>query len=258
MRYPNGLIGWIDLMTRDTTKAAEFYEGLFGWTHVELPTPVGVPYFQFHKDGQLVCGMSPMMPGVPEQVGAFWNSYVIVEDADATLAKVEGAGGTVLMPADDVMDQGRLAMVSDPTGATIGLWQPKEHQGADLFNAPGSLSWNELQTRDIRAAMPFYEQVFGWSWREGPNPDYWVADLPAKTGDDKSNAGAMVMPPGVPEEAPNSWMIYFAVDDCDTSMAAAQSLGGQVFLPAMEMGQGKFGGLTDPTGGMFLVYSFGG
>ncbi len=256
MRYPNGLFGWADIMTRDPGRAIEFYEGLFGWTHVDQPTPMGPPYTQFFKDGQLVCGLSPMMPGVPEEIGAFWTSYVLVEDADATAAAAEAAGGTVSMPPMDVMDQGRMAMLSDPTGAAVGLWQPAAHEGADVFNVPGSMTWNELQTRDIEAALPFYEKVFGWEWTDAQMPGYYVANIPAKPGDDKSNAGAMTTPPGVPDEAPNLWMVYFAVEDCDTAMAAAQGLGGEVFLPAMEMGPGKFGGLIDPTGGMFLLGSF--
>lgn len=258
MRYPNGLFGWVDLMTRDTATAARFYEGLFGWTHVDQPTPMGPPYTQFFKDGQLVCGMSPMMPGVPETIGAFWNSYVIVEDIQTTLDRVLPAGGSITMPAMQVMDQGWMAMVADPTGAIVGLWQPGAHEGAEVFNIPGSLTWNELQTRDIKAAMPFYAAVFGWEWATGPDDGYFMANLPNKAGDDKSNAGAMTMPPNVPPEAPNLWMIYFAVEDCDESMAKAQALGGLVFLPAMQMGPGKFGGLVDPTGGMFLLGSFGG
>ncbi len=258
MRYPNGLFGWVDLMTRDTTRAGEFYEALFGWTHVDQPTPMGVPYTQFFKDGQLVCGMSPMMPGVPDHVGAFWNSYVIVEDARATADRAAAVGGTVMMAPDQVMEQGTIAMLADPGGAMVGLWQPDQHQGADVFNVPGSLTWNELQTRDLEAALPFYATVFGWEWVDGPDDGYKIANLPAKPGDDKTNAGAMAMPPGVPAEAPNTWMVYFAVDDCDVSMAMAQELGGEVFLPAMQMGPGKFGGLIDPTGGMFLLGAFGG
>lgn len=258
MRYPDGLFGWVDLMTRDTQKAIQFYEGLFGWTHVDQPTPMGPPYTQFFKDGHLVAGLSPMMPGVPDEVGAFWNSYIIVEDADATLTKVAAAGGTVTMPAMDVMDQGRMAMLMDPSGAAVGLWQPAAHQGADLFNAPGSLTWNELQTRDLDAVLPFYSEVFGWEWEDGPDSGYQMAMLPAKEGEDKTNAGAMPMPEGVPSGAPNMWLVYFAVDDCDTSMAVAQELGAQVFLPAMQMGPGRFGGLLDPTGGMFMVGAFSG
>ncbi|MFN8183912.1 MAG: VOC family protein [Candidatus Nanopelagicales bacterium] len=258
MRYPNGLFGWVDVMTRDPERAIEFYQDLFGWTHTDQPTPMGPPYTQFFKDGQLVCGLSPMMPGVPPEVGAFWNSYVLVEDADAAAARAEAAGGKVTMPPMDVMDQGRMAMLADPSGAVVGLWQPASHEGADLLNEPGSLTWNELQTRDIDAALPFYEKVFGWEWVDGPDQGYKVANVPGKPGEDKSNAGAMPMPPGVPDEAPSVWMVYFAVADCDTAMAAAEGLGAQVFLPAMQMGPGRFGGLIDPTGGMFLVGSLGG
>lgn len=255
MRYPNGLFGWADLMTRDTATAAQFYDALFGWTHVEQPTPMGPAYTEFFKDGRLVCGMSPMMPGVPEQVSAFWNAYVLVEDLDATLDRVLPAHGSVSMPAMDVMNEGRMAMVTDPSGATVGLWEPRDHQGADVFNEPGSMTWNELQSRDVDAALPFYDAVFGWTWRTQDGSDYWVAELPAKQDEDKTNAGAMAMPPGVPDEVSSLWMVYFAVDDCDTSLAAAQELGGQVFLPAMRMDQGTFGGVADPTGGMFFVYS---
>ena len=119
------------------------------------------------------------------------------------------------------------------------------------------MTWNELQTRDVEAALPFYAAVFGWEWTDGPDDGYYVANLPSKPGDDKTNAGAMTMPANVPPEAPNLWMVYFAVDDCDTAVAAAGELGGFTFLPAMQMGPGRFGGLVDPTGGMFLVGSFG-
>jgi hypothetical protein len=257
MLHPEGLFGWIDLMTRDPQGAEAFYSGLFGWTHVDLPTPLGEPYTQFSKDGRLVCGMSPMMPGVPEEVGAFWNSYVIVEDADAAVARVEQAGGSVRLPAMDVMDQGRMAMAVDPSGAVVGLWQPRAHEGAEVFNEPGSLTWNELQSKDPDAARPFYEAVFGWQWVQGPAPGYWVANLPAKQGADKASAGAMGIPPGAPADMPSMWMVYFAVEDCDASMAAAEGLGAHVFLPAIRMGPRKFGGLVDPAGGYFLVASFG-
>ncbi len=66
------------------------------------------------------------------------------------------AGGQVIAPAMDIMSQGRMAMIADPSGAVVGLWQPMDHQGAELFNAPGSLTWNELQTRDLESAMAFY------------------------------------------------------------------------------------------------------
>lgn len=257
MRYPEGLFGWIDLTTSDVAAAKEFYSGLFGWSYADLPTPMGVPYTQFDLDGQRVAGMGPL----PSDMSAggmpsFWSSYIITADLDAAVDRVQAAHGEVIMPAMDVMDQGRMAMVSDPSGGIVGLWQPMAHEGADVFNVPGALTWNELQSRDIDAALPFYADAFGWVWDDGPNPGYFVASLPAKPGEDKTNCGAMAMPPGVPDEAPSFWMVYFAVADCDATMALAQELGGSVLFPTMDMGPSRFGGLIDPTGGMFAIASY--
>lgn len=256
MRHPEGLFGWVDLSTSDVPAAKEFYTRLFGWTYQDLPTPVGIDYTQFYLDGQLVAGAGPLPPdasaaGMP----SMWNSYAIVADADAVLAKVAPAGGTVLMPGMDVMDQGRMAMFADPSGAPMGLWQPKEHQGAEVFNVPGTLTWNELQTRDLDGAKPFYTEVLGWEWQAGPNPGYDIAMLPTKLGDDKSNAGALTMPPGVPAEAPNFWMVYFAVADAGATVAKALELGGSELYPLMTMESMSFGGVIDPTGAVFSVAS---
>jgi predicted enzyme related to lactoylglutathione lyase len=257
MRHPDGLVGWVDLMTSDVEAARAFYSDLFGWTSQDMPTPMGPNYTQFYKDGKVVAGMGPLPPdmsaaGVPSQ----WNSYVIVEDLDSKLAKVGPAGGQVVMPAMDVMTQGRMAMVADPSGAVIGLWQPQDHQGAELFSVPGAQTWNELQSRDVEAAMPFYEAVFGWRWVDSGQPGYWMANLDSKPGDDKSNAGAMGMPEGVPPEVPSFWGVYFAVADCDAALARATELGATVTFPVMEMGPMRFAGITDPTGAFVMFGAF--
>ena len=249
--YAPGTPNWIDIGT-DVDAAAAFYTGLFGWTLVSAGPDAGGYGFFTNQAGKLIAGVGPQQsPGPP-----FWSHYVSVADVDETTAKVEAAGGTVVVPPMDVMDQGRMAMSSDPTGAAVGLWQAAAHQGADVFNVPGSMTWNELQTRDIDAALPFYEKVFGWEWVDGPDSGYYVANIPAKQSEDKSNAGAMTTPPGVPDEAPNLWMVYFAGEDCDTSMAAAHGLVGELFLPAMQMVTGPLGGLIDPAGVSLLLGSF--
>ena len=256
MRYPDGFFGWIDLMTRDAGTAGQFYEALFGWTHVDVQVSEGVTHTHFYKDDCLVAGMSHMMPGIPESIRSIWNSYVLVNDLDATSRRVEEAGGTVTRTPWHLLDRGRMAMIEDPTGAVLGLLEPTQMQGAELFNAPGSLTWNELQTREPAVAMPFYERVFAWEWVEGPGDEYWVANLPTKQSADQSNAGLMMMPAAVPAGAPNSWMVYFAVEDCDKAIETAERFDGQVFLPSMSAGPGRFAGLSDPTGGMFFVMQF--
>ena len=257
MAHPNGLFGWIDLTTTDVEAARAFYSELFGWTSEDMPTPMGPAYTMCFLDGKVVAGMAPQPPGMAAAgMPSMWNSYVLVDDIDEVTARVAPAGGAVVMPTMDVMTQGRMAMVADPGGAVVGLWQPGDHHGADVFNVAGSLTWNELTTRDLDGALPFYEAVFGWRWEESDQPGYHVAMIDAKAGDDKSNGGAMAMPDTVPAEVPNYWSAYIAVDDLDASVARAAASGGAVFLDAMEAGPGRFAGITDPTGGMIMLIQF--
>lgn len=256
MQKPHGLFGWVDLMAIDVAAAKSYYEGLFGWTTEDVPTPMGPAYTMCSLDGRLVAGIGPVPPGAPGE-HSLWNSYVLVDDADAVCGLVGPAGGSVLMPPMDVMTQGRMAMVADPTGAVVGLWQPRDHHGAEVFNEPGALTWNDLQSRDLAAATPFYEAVFGWRFEEQEG-GYLMIVLDAKEGDDKSNGGAMTMPPMVPDAVPSFWQVYFRVADLDAAMARSGELGGSVFVPPMPMGPGRAAGLSDPTGGMFMAMEWQG
>lgn len=254
MRLNQGQFGWVDLSTTDVEAAKTFYAGLFGWEYEDIPTPMGVDYTMCHLGGGLVAGLGPMPPGMADTgAPSTWNSYVIVKDVDATAATAVESGGAVVMPAMDIMTSGRMAMIAGPDGAVLGLWQPMEHQGADVFDVPGALAWNELQSRDLAAATGFLSSVFGWRW-EAQSPggmEYYVGHLDAKPGNTE-NCGAMTMPEGVPPEAPSMWVVYFAVADCVASAEQIPTLGGEVFLPPMEMGPGMFAGASDPTGAMFF------
>jgi predicted enzyme related to lactoylglutathione lyase len=255
MRHTAGTFGWADLLTPDVAAAKHFYGGLLGWTFEDVPTPVGVDYTMCYVDGEMVCGLGPQPPGMgADGVPPMWNSYVFVEDADAVAAAAERAGGRVVMPPMDVMESGRMVMVSGPDGAVVGAWQPREHQGTEVTGGPGAVTWNELQSRDLGAAREFTSSVFGWRWDRQPGDmEYWVAHVDA-TSDDIG--GAMTMPDGVSPAAPSMWVIYFAVDDCETSADQVSDLGGQLFLPPMEMGPGTFAGATDPAGAMLYFGSF--
>jgi predicted enzyme related to lactoylglutathione lyase len=195
------------------------------------------------KDGKPVAGMMQAMEGMP----VAWQSYVTVDDIDATAARVEGAGGSVLQAPVDVTDAGRMAVFADPNGAVISSWQPKQHIGAQLVNEHGTLNWNELMSPDIDRAAAFYAEIFGWKAEPFPGMDYTVFN-------DSSGAGiAGAMKPPM-EGMPSFWGIYFAVDDCDVIVAAAEKAGGGVMMPATDMeGVGRMSALTDPQGGMFSV-----
>lgn len=254
MRLPQGIFGWVDTFTSDPDKAQAFYEGLFGWTARDSTDHMGAHYMHFFLDGELVAGMSEM-PAEMAAEGLLpqWVSYVVVADVDETCTRARAAGGQVMLSPVDVTDQGRLANIMDPSGGMVGVWQPYAHMGAELFNVPGALTWNELQTRDLSAALPFYANVFGWRWIDGPQPGYKVALLPDKPGADKTNCGAEDMPPNVPEEIPAVWQVYFAVADVSATVRAALDLGGKVFVQPTVTSNGATAGILDPNGGRFYV-----
>ena len=256
MRLTPGTFGWVDLQTPDVPAAKAFYADLFDWTYEDMPTDMGPVYTTCKVGDDRVAGMGPLPQEMADMgVPPSWTSYVFVENADAVAGAATALGGSVVMPPMDVMDQGRMALVAGPDGAVVGVWQPNQHDGATLFDAPGAVTWNELQSRDLAASRQFLTEVFGWQW-EPQNPggmEYWVAHVSAATDD---VGGAMNMPETVPLEAPSMWIVYFGVEDCDSSASRVREVGGELFLPPMEMGPGTFAGATDPTGAMFFFGSF--
>ncbi|MCU1375080.1 MAG: Glyoxalase/bleomycin resistance protein/dioxygenase, partial [Actinomycetia bacterium] len=132
------------------------------------------------------------------------------------------------------------------TGAAFAIWQPDTHPGAGIVNEANTLCWNELSTRDVPAAAAFYEQVFGWKAVDQGGYTQWELAGEAV-------GGMMATPDMVPAEVPAHWMVYFAVDDTDATVAKATELGGSVIVPAMDIEPGRFATLADPTGAMFAV-----
>ena len=117
---PNTFV-WNELMTTDGDKAARFYAALFGWSTKSVEMADGMRYTIFQRNGEDVGGMmkmdGPQWQGVPSH----WMTYVAVEDVDATAAKARSAGGTICVEPFDVPTVGRMAVVTDPTGATLSF-----------------------------------------------------------------------------------------------------------------------------------------
>jgi predicted enzyme related to lactoylglutathione lyase len=250
-RYENGMPSWVDMGSADVGQARVFYGALFGWDCPEGPPEAG-GYTVCTLRDKTVAGLGPQWN---EAAPPNWCTYVNVDSVDDTIAKVEANGGTVFMPGMDVMEAGRMAIFADPTGAVIGLWQPKEHVGAQLVNEPGTYCWSELITTDLDAAKAFYRAVFGWGdqLQPGPGPE---GGAPAYTEwqlGGRSIGGLMEKMPEMPAEMPNLWGVYFAVADTDATVAQAQALGASVIMAPMDIEPGRFATLADPVGAMFNV-----
>jgi uncharacterized protein len=245
--YTQGTPNWVDLQTTDQPAAKAFYTGLFGWTYDDQPMGEGAVYSMAKLGDQDVAAIAPQSPelkaaGVPPM----WNTYIAVDSADDAAAKVEAAGGQVAMPPFDVMDAGRMAFVTDPSGAAVAFWQANQHIGASLVNESGTLTWNELITTDPAAAK-FYEQVLGvttstMDMGTGAYTLFHVGD---------QMVGGSTPPPM--EGVPNHWHVYFAVDDADATAAKAAELGGSVMVAPFDSPVGRMAVLTDPQGAVFSI-----
>jgi uncharacterized protein len=247
--YTPGTPSWVDLGTPDIEAAAAFYSSLFGWDVPESENAEQTGgYRQAMLRGKPVAGMMPLMQeGQPPA----WSSYVSVEDADATVAKVKQAGGTVFAEPMDVMELGRMAIFADPAGAVIGIWQPGTFVGAEVVNESNAVVWNELNTRDPEAARSFYGDVFGWGFEERQFENGPYTSL--KVGE--TSVGGMIDITGrAPDEVPAHWLVYFAVDDVDATVAKAKDSGGGVALDPFDIaGVGRIAIVKDLFGAVFAV-----
>lgn len=252
-KYPDGTFCWADLATTDPEAAKAFYSALFGWEAFDAPAGESMVYTMLLLEGKEVAGLGGMLPEMEAQgVPPVWTSYIAVDNLDETAANVAGAGGTLLMPPFDILDAGRMAMVQDPTGATFGLWEAKNHIGARLANMPNALAWNELATRDADKAGAFYTKLFDWTTRvdeTSGNPYTMFLN-------DARGAGMMQMNEQW-GDMPSHWMPYFAVEDCAAAAAKAESLGASLGVPPTEIPNvGTFSVILDPQGAAFSVMSF--
>ena len=156
-RYPGGTFCWLDLGTTDVDGARAFYGDLLGWTFVAAGGDE--PYLLARLEGLDVAGLH--RHGVEE--GIEWGSYVAVYDVEEMVQRVGELGGVVVRGPMEMPGVARIAVLRDPTGATLTLWQPDGHPGARLVNEVGTWCWTELTTPDLDGATAFYGGLFGWT-----------------------------------------------------------------------------------------------
>lgn len=156
---------WFDLMSDDIPNAKIFYKALFGWDFVDGPPEVG-GYVMCFKDGAVVAGIGPRFPDSPSP--SCWSVYVASDGLEADHARATQLGGKILMGPMDIMDQGRMSMLMDPTGAVFGLWQAGQHKGSELEGEHGAMAWCEVNTRQGESACSFYAKLLNLApspWR---------------------------------------------------------------------------------------------
>ena len=242
---PTGAPIWVDLMSSDPEASAAFYGGLFGWT-AEDPNPEFGGYLNCSLGEDRVAGLMQAQPGEPADV---WSVYLRVDDAEAACARAEAAGGTVIVPAMQLHDLGSMAVVLDPGGSAIGIWQPGTHRGGVVATA-GAPCHFELQTRAYDAVLPFYAEVFGWTInRDNESDGFRYATYDVADGENAGIMDASIFP----DDAPLGWSVYFAADDMDAALAKVDELGGKLTIGPDDTPYGILAGAVDATGAAFKL-----
>ncbi len=272
--YLPGVPCWIDTTQPDPEAAIAFYGGLFEWDFEDaMPSGSPVRYFIARLRGRDVAAVgSQPEGGAPSAV---WNTYVWVDSADDAASRVLEAGGRVVMEPLDVMDAGRMAVFTDPEGAVFSVWQAERHKGARIVNEPGSLNFNNLNTRDAESAKAFYGSVFGWetlgmgdgaqAWRLPGYGEFLARGDPglrermAASGAPQGFEDVVATVMAITDEQPDvtaHWSVTFAVEDADAVAERATELGGQVMVAPVDAPWVRVTVISDPQGATFTASKF--
>ena len=247
-RREPGQFCWPELATTDQPAAKAFYTSIFGWTTEDMPIGLGATYTMLKLRGLEVGAIYEQgKEEAGRDVPPHWNVYVSVVSADETAARARQLGAKVAAEPFDVTDAGRMAVVQDPSGASVCLWQGRRHMGARIVDEPGAMCWCELATTDPAPAGRFYSELFGWKLKPsgGGYTEFQRAGL--------SVGGMMEITPDW-GRVPSHWLTYFAVAECDGTATKAQKLGAQARVPPRDVPNvGRFAVLIDPQGAHFAI-----
>jgi predicted enzyme related to lactoylglutathione lyase len=240
---------WVDLFTSDPGRSAAFYSAVLGWEVTELGEELG-GYTFARAGGEVVAGLMRNTgdSGSPDT----WSTYLATADVEATVARATAAGATVLAPPMPLGTLGSTAVVVDPAGAVVGLWEAREHPGFTRYGEPGSVVWDEVHSKSFGASRDFYAAVFGWRYAVTGDSDdfrYLTAEV-----DGEEVAGIMDSARFLPDEVPSHWAVYFGVDDADAAERTAVEHGATVLMSAEDTPFGRIADLLDPTGAPFKLH----
>lgn len=241
--WPAGTPNWVDYPAADIDAAKDFYGAVLGWTFTEGQPEFG-GYLRCLANGRAAAGM---MPRMDETTPAAWTTYFATDDAATSLAAITDGGGTVVVGPMAVGPQGTMAVALDPEGNGFGVWQAGDFIGAEIYNEPGGLVWNDAAVVDPAAAQTFYGSVFGWRFdrmeMDGGPPDY------ATFSTEDRPLGGLYRG----EAGSTGWATCFSVGSTDQAVARVESQGGSVAMPPVDMQFGRFAAVVDPWGGRFTV-----
>ena len=243
--------GWYELLTTDLAAAQSFYGAVLGWQTRSAATP-RFDYRLFTMGERAVCGLMELPPE-GRRMGAAprWVGYVVVDDLESMVARLQRLGGAVYVPPTET-NIGRVSIVRDPQGATLALAQElKVAQQPAEPDPSGGVGWHELLATDVKAAFAFYNELFGWERAQplaGAMDSYQLLSAGGHT-----IGGMFDKLPIVPFPF---WLYYFNVADVGIAARRVTAAGGRITQGPNELPDvGWIVWCIDPQGAMFALQS---
>jgi predicted enzyme related to lactoylglutathione lyase len=228
--HHDGRVVWRDLLTNTPEASRTFYGELFGWEFESPGLDFGVggsgDYMLIRHNGRLIGGIVDTQALGKRDNISQWITTMSVSDIVAVVARVSGAGGTVMAEPTAIGSRGRMAVIEDATGAVFALIQTSEGDPEELEPEYDGWLWDELWTNDVDRATRFYQDVIGFQHRDheidGADRSYRVLRM-----NDAARAGVLANP--FEGERP-VWVNYLRVDDPSAVTGRVEALGGKVLV----------------------------
>ena len=253
-KHAPGSFCWIELATSDQKAAKTFYGTLFGWSANDAPMGPGDFYTVFQLEGRDAAAAYTLRKDQrAHDVPPHWMLYVAVDNADSSAKKAADLGGNVLVAPFDVATFGKMAVIQDPTGPVLSIWEPKGGKGTGITGVGGTLCWADLSTPDPATAANFYAGLFGWKATSDTDDDPPSGYQHLQNGEEF--IGGILPTKDRNSKIPPHWLPYFLVTNCDLSAAKAKQLGASFLMPPMTMeGVGRFAVIADPQNAVFAIF----
>ncbi len=258
--FEPGVPCWVDTWQADPDATLDFYSRLFGWEAEDtMPPGIEGKHYMCRLRGRDVAAIASRPQAAPPTPA--WNTYIWVADASDSAARATGAGGSVVIEPFDSLDGGRIAIITDPAGATFGVWQPGSHKGAQLVNEPSAWAMSALSTPDPDGSKSFYGELFGWETGTFDLGDAVATmwKLPGYVGGKPEQPVprdiVATMVPSEGDGSPPSWSVDFWVRNAEDVARLASGSGGRVIVPPYDIPAAglRQAVLADPAGATFSV-----
>jgi predicted enzyme related to lactoylglutathione lyase len=219
---------WHELLTADPAAGAGFYSKVLGWS--AQPWEGAEDYSMLAHANVPIGGVRVIgKDALASKAGPNWLTYVGVPDIEAALAAVKDKGGQVIHPVTAVgSDGGRYAVIADPQGAFIGVYEPGTGMsgGSSDASAP-AVVWHELTAEDPVAALQFYKDIFGWEVVSTHAMGGEVGTYYLFGKGTTQMGGAFIRAKHLAPNWPR-WLVYLAVPSVTAAVEAAKAAGGQI------------------------------